>query len=314
MALDGSPLAMSSGGLRRYTEELARAVSGTVLRPEGRFWWSVRLPWLLRDFDVFHGTNFEVPYLPVCPTVMTVHDLSPWRRTEWHSTADRVRTRTPLLLRMGLATMVITPTEAIRRETLAEWNLSPSRVIAVPEAAAAHLRPTGAAPGNYFLFVGTLEPRKNLLGLVSAWQYLRKRFDVELWIAGRRRDDGPELVEQPGLRLLGEVAESELAGLYSGAVAVVYPSLYEGFGLPVLEAMQCGAPVIASTDPALMEVSGGAALHGDLASEMEAVLTKPELRASLVEASLRRASEFSWSRTAELTREVYREAIERWRV
>ncbi len=308
---------MSSGGLRRYTEELAQALGSdtVVLRPNGRFWWSLQLPWHLSrmGFDVFHGTNFEVPYLPVCPSVMTIHDLSPWRYPQWHHAADRVRLRTPALLRLGLATMVITDTEAVRRDVIAEWRISPSQVVAIPIAAATHLRPSGASMANYFLFVGTVEPRKNVPALIAAWRIVRRRFDVELWIAGRHRADAPSLAEEPGLRVLGEVGEADLADLYSQAVAVVYPSHYEGFGLPVLEAMQCGAPVIASEDAALVEVSGGAALHGNMVEEMEALLSKPELRASLVTASLRRAADFSWAKTATLTRAVYGEAIERWR-
>jgi glycosyltransferase involved in cell wall biosynthesis len=117
------------------------------------------------------------------------------------------------------------------------------------------------------------------------------------------------------LRLLGAVAEEELAPLYSGAIAVVYPSLYEGFGLPVLEAMQCGAVVITSRDPAITEVAEGAAIQVDaldtkaLAAAMEAVVRAPESFAELRARALRHAAEFSWERTARKTREVYVAAI-----
>ena len=118
--------------------------------------------------------------------------------------------------------------------------------------------------------------------------------------------------------MLGAVEESELAGLYSGAAAVVYPSLYEGFGLPVIEAMQCGAPVVTTLDPALVEVSGGAALHVEAQdvrawiSALSALLSDPNMRKSRRQLSLQRAKCFSWRETARRTYEVYREAMRRF--
>jgi glycosyltransferase involved in cell wall biosynthesis len=147
---------------------------------------------------------------------------------------------------------------------------------------------------------------------------LSKSHKVDLLLAGRRRDDFRNLPDVDGLRLLGEVPDEELPPLYSGAVAVVYPSFYEGFGLPVVEAMQCGATVISSTDPALREVTGGTALEvpaGDvrqLANAMAALLTQPHLLGTLRERARARAQVFSWRRTARLTREVYEEAQRRF--
>ena len=141
--------------------------------------------------------------------------------------------------------MIITPGEKVRRAAIRQFNLQPERVVAVPEAAAHWFRPVETTPASpYFLFVGTLEPRKNLDKLLEAWHEVRRHYAVDLVLAGRPRADAPELRPEPGLRLAGEVADSELPALslYSGALAFVYPSLYEGFGLPVLEAMQCGAP------------------------------------------------------------------------
>jgi glycosyltransferase involved in cell wall biosynthesis len=122
------------------------------------------------------------------------------------------------------------------------------------------------------------------------------------------------------LRIAGEVPDEELARLYSGALAVLYPSLYEGFGLPVLEAMQCGAAVFLSRDPALLEVAGGAAMAleardaGAWAAAMSSAVEDPGWRSRLRERSLARSREFSWKRTAQLTREVYAEAILRFGV
>ncbi len=175
--------------------------------------------------------------------------------------------------------------------------------------------PLGPPRTPYFLFVGTLEPRKNLERLVEAWRETRKTHLVDLVLAGRVAGRF-QAARKPSrvCDLRGPVPEAELASLYSGALAVVYPSLYEGFGLPVLEAMQCGALVIASKDPAIVEVTAGAAVHveaGDtraLAQALKAVADAPANFSSIRERGLRRAREFSWRRTAERTREVYDQA------
>jgi glycosyltransferase involved in cell wall biosynthesis len=161
------------------------------------------------------------------------------------------------------------------------------------------------------LFVGTREPRKNIARLLEAWRDVRRTSPIDLVLAGRARADSPALPEEPGLRVLGEVPDADLPALYSGALACVYPSLYEGFGLPVLEGMQCGALVITSRDPAILEVSHGAALHVDasdtsaLAEAMRAVAAEPGKFAHLRERAVSRASEFTWRETARRTREVY---------
>jgi glycosyltransferase involved in cell wall biosynthesis len=357
IALDGTPLTVSTGGVARYTLELARALAADF--PQDRYWllsdqilpkpvsfppdvsfppnlgvgsrpktWVERKWWLFglgremarHGVDLFHGTDFSVPYLPRRPSVMTLHDLSPWNRKEWQPDG-RVRRRTPVLLRLGLASMVITPSQAVRREAIRRFGLRPDRVVAVPLAASAGFRRVesrrseGASARPYFLFVGTLEPRKNVGRLIEAWREVRKLHDVDLVLAGRLRTDFTVPAPEPELRLLGAVPEEDLAGLYSGALACVYPSLYEGFGLPVVEAMQCGAVVVTSRDPAIMEVTGGdsvqAAIHVDatdtraLTEALAAVARSPENFADLRERALARAREFTWQRTARLTREVY---------
>lgn len=331
-ALDAAPLALSSGGLRRYAAELSHALAETFpddeftfVRPTpgswiDRRWWLLGLNRELARIraDVFHGTNFEAPYLPLRPSVVTIHDLSPWRDAAWHADAARVRSRAPAVLSLGLATMVITVSEAIRRELICRFRLHPSRVVAVPLAPAAGLRRVEAPSVDpYFLYLGTVEPRKNVPAIVEAWRLVRRDTNAGLVIAGRFRDDAPAIEPEPGLRILGEVPEDRLAPLYSGAIAVLYPSFYEGFGLPVIEAMQCGAMVIASRDAALMEVSGGAAVHAGArdvaawAEAMRAAATQPEWAAAWRDRAAARARDFSWTATARLTREVYEEAIRR---
>ncbi len=353
VALDGTPLTLSSGGLRRYTEELSAAlarnfpqdefwlVSDQRFRmPEGipgnlrqgsgprngaeRRWWLWGLDRELHLLEVvlFHGTDFAVPYLPRRPSVLTLHDLSPWMDAAWHSDADRVRKRTPLLIGLGLATVIVTDSEAVRKQAMDRFRIHPERVRAVPLAASAVFRPI-AVPGtpppgaSYFLYAGTLEPRKNVSGLIAAWREVRRHHPVDLVLAGRRRPDFAQLSSEPGLQIIGEVSDERLAELLAGAMAFVYPSLYEGFGLPVLEAMQCGACVITSRDAAISEVAGGAAIqagsHEELVRAMMEIATEPGMAGVWRERGLRRAAEFSWDRTARLTHEVYEQALRRHR-
>jgi glycosyltransferase involved in cell wall biosynthesis len=351
VALDATPLTLSSGGLRRYTLELSLALAREFpedqfclmsdqpfvpppvdlpnliigSRPRGRLyrrWWLFGLPRELsrHEIGLFHGTDFAVPYLPLRPAVLSLHDLSPWMNPSWHAAAGRVRRRTPVLLGLHLATMVVTGSNAVRTQALDRFGIHPSRIVTVPNAAAPMFRPVPVEPAAvpYFLFVGTLEPRKNIPALLDAWRAVRRNHRVDLVLAGRRRSDFRDLPPEDGLRYLGEVPDEQLPRLYSGAAAVVYPSWYEGFGLPVLEAMQSGACVVTSADPAVREVTGGAAFEapvGDvaqLAGAMAAVLTNPERVADERRRSLSRARLFSWRNSARLTRQVYQEAQRRF--
>jgi glycosyltransferase involved in cell wall biosynthesis len=360
IALDATPLTVPSGGVRRYTEEVTRALAQTF--PEDQFWllsdqsfsapfsrsnvkigqgprsmlerrwwsWGLQGEISRLGIDLFHGTDFAVPYLPLRPSVMTLHDLSPWMEPGWHAESDRVRTRTPMLLRLGLATMVITPSEAVRRAAIERFHLQHDRVIAVPHAAAASFRPVQAPEHDppYLLYVGTLEPRKNIGLILDLWRELRREHPIDLILAGRRRADFPEIPPEPGLRLMGLTPEEQLPRLYSGAIACLYPSYYEGFGLPVLEAMQCGALMIASNDPSIREVAGdgapgasgnaGAILldvrdRGAWLEALRAAIMQTEQMRAWRERAVHRAGEFSWTKTAKLTKAVYEQAIRRFR-
>jgi alpha-1,3-rhamnosyl/mannosyltransferase len=352
IALDATPLLEPTGGVCRYTSELTLALAECY--PEDEFWllsdqsfprldtapvnvkygvgpqstlerrwwlWGLQSEISRLKIELFHGTDFAVPYVPVRPSVLTLHDLSPWLDPAWHAAAERVRARTPVLLRLGLATLLLTPSQAIRREAMARFKVAGDRIVSVPLAASSIFRPVPVAPPRtpFFLFVGTLEPRKNVGLLLETWRAVRKRHKVDLVLAGRRRDDFPDLGVEEGLHLLGAVPNQQLPELYSSCTVCVYPSFYEGFGLPVLEAMQCGAAVIVSQDPAILETSGGAAASCDVRDMkvwidvLTAAVENPAWVAGLREKSLRRATDFSWAKTAEQTREVYEEAIRRFR-
>ncbi|HEY6341838.1 MAG TPA: glycosyltransferase family 1 protein [Bryobacteraceae bacterium] len=357
-ALDATPLIEPTGGIARYTRELALALARefgedqfwmlsdqpvpeiTPAEPnlrvgssprtalERKWWlWGVEREMARRGIELFHGTDFATPYFPRRPSVLTLHDLSPWMCADWqrgtslpNGVGKRVRQRTPILLRLGLATMTITPTEAVRRAAIEKFGLDADRVVAVPLAANPDFHPVEADPPRpYFLFVGTLEPRKNLARLIEAWRWVRAARDIDLVLAGRARSDFTLPPRENGLRVLGAVPEQELARWYSGATACLYPSLYEGFGLPALEAMRCGSLAITSRDPAIMEVASGAAIHVDaedtkaLAEAMMAAAREPAKFQPLRAKAIERAGQFTWQRTARLTREVYEAARRRFR-
>jgi glycosyltransferase involved in cell wall biosynthesis len=340
VCLDATPLTMTSGGLPRYVSELSNALAAEF--PSDRFvlssdqpfsanveqlprpanwlekrWWlcGAELANARAKVTIYHGTNFAVPYFSWRPTVITVHDLSPWLNPAWHADAERVRERSPRMI--GMATMILTPTQAVKKEVIEHFGIEQERIAVTQLAAGAHFRHVSQPTARpYFVFVGTLEPRKNIPKLLDAWRAVRKESDVDLVLAGRRRADFPAIEPEDGLRILGETPETALPALYSNAVAAIYVSEYEGFGLPVLEAMQCGAPVIISRDPALAEVSGGAAMTitdvRTMVAAMQSLLRNPALRSEQSARSLARARDFSWDATARLTHEVYREAISRF--
>ena len=352
VAIDATPLTLSTGGIVRYTRELATALAeqfpedSYILLSDQPFEAPLPCPpnlrrgrpprqWLDRRWwlcgvqgaisrsgaELFHGGNFMVPWLPVRPSVMTLHDLSPWIEASWRGDMRYVRRRAPYQIGLGLATMIITPSEAVRSQAIGRFGIHPSRIKSVPLAAAAWFRPVPVppAPKPYFLFVGALEPRKNLETLLDAWRAVHARHGAELFLAGPVKADFRPPRPEPGLRLLGEVPDTDLPALYSGASACLYPSLYEGFGLPVLEAMQCGALVIASREAAISETAGGAGIlldpgdAGSWAKAMAAAAAKPEAMAGWRVRAVERAKSFSWARSARQTREVYEEAVRRVR-
>ncbi|HWT02211.1 MAG TPA: glycosyltransferase family 1 protein [Pyrinomonadaceae bacterium] len=303
----------------------------------GRRWWSVGLPLYVRQerLDLFHGTNYDVPLWGGRPTIVTVHDLSMFLHPETHEAhlVRRACRRLPMMARR--AAMIITPSESVRRETSEHLGVNPQKVVAVPEAARRSFRPVPAAEAaearrrlkvedEFVLFVGTIEPRKNLLTLARAFDEILRttRLRPQLVIAGREGWLTDELFSylkgadaRDRVRFTGYVSDEDLRALYSSCRAFVYPSLYEGFGLPPLEAMACGAPVITSRVPALLETVGDAARlvpptdHRELARAVVSLLEDPGERERLSSAGLRRAAEFSWEKTARATLDVYREAL-----
>jgi glycosyltransferase involved in cell wall biosynthesis len=325
----------------RTNEPAALAPNLSVIRVPagvlGRRWWSVGLPLYLRRHNValFHGTNFEVPLRGNATRVVTIHDLSLLARPETHERRRvwRARLRLPLMARRADA--VITPTEAVRREAIERFRLPAAKVFAVPEAARERFRPLAfgetaearrrlGAGDEFILAVGTIEPRKNLPTLLRAFEEIlraRPRPGLRLVLAGRagwmRQAWLKQLEGSPARDRVvhtGYVSDADLCALYSSCRLFVYPSLYEGFGLPPLEAMQCGAPVIAARVAAVAEVAGDAARlfepesSEELARALSELLDDEAARGELSARGLRRAAQFSWEQTARRTLSVYAEA------
>jgi glycosyltransferase involved in cell wall biosynthesis len=349
IALDGMPLASQLTGVGHYTAELARNLailapsdSFTLISPGGplrKRWWSLGLPLhLLRNsFDLFHGTNYEVPLWSRRPTVVTIHDLSLLVHPEVHEPAlvRRARWRLPLMAKS--ASKIITPSTSVKNEVCERFGISADKVAVTPEAprTAFKRREDAEVPEllkrlrldrDFVLFVGTIEPRKNLRRLIEAFDHLLRTTSLspKLVIAGGKgwlMDDFDTLIKQKGLEdrvcLTGYLEDEDLCGLYSTCAAFVYPSLYEGFGLPPLEAMACGAPVITSRIPSLMETVGSAARlvdpsnTEDVARAMAEMLSDVKVREHYAELGSNHVRKFSWEQTALETLEVYRSALKR---
>jgi glycosyltransferase involved in cell wall biosynthesis len=257
--------------------------------------------------DVLHCPTYRGPTRSRVPLVVTVHDLAVFRHPEAFNRWTRAYSPRVVPRVLAAAQRVIAVSEFTRQELIELLRVPDEKIRVVPNAVGDEFTNVGeAAEGDYVLAVGTLEPRKNLARLVEAVQRTKR----ELRVVGARGWGGVE-VGGNGVRWLGEVSDKQLARLYRGAACVAYPSLYEGFGIPVLEAMACGAPVVTTRGTAMEEVADGAAVLVDardpaeIAAGIERAATD---RDELVARGLERASQFRWDAVAAATVQVYREA------
>jgi glycosyltransferase involved in cell wall biosynthesis len=322
VSVDVSPLVQTRAGTARYLNGLLRELRRrddveVVPRSFGRgdrvstvvrdgVWY----PFLLgrdRHADVLHCPTYRGPVRPVAPLVVTVHDLAVLRHPEAFNRWSRLYGPRVVPRVLRTAARVIAVSEFTRRELVELLGISEERIRVIPNAVEDAFTHEGPAEtGDYVLAVGTLEPRKNLDRLVEAVRRTR----TELRIVGAAGWGGVE-VEGNGVRWLGEVSDGELARLYRGAACVAYPSLYEGFGIPVLEAMACGVPVVTTRGTAMEEVADGAAVlvdardPADIAAGIARAVAD---RSILVAKGLERARAFRWDTVAAATVDVYREA------
>jgi glycosyltransferase involved in cell wall biosynthesis len=302
-------------------------------RPARLVWEQTVLPLVLRRLriDVLHSTHHHTPIAAAgVRRVVTIHDVTFLVLPGRYPLARRLYMEAVTRASARVADAIITPSRVVRDDVLSKLGVSAERIVVIPYAAAPEFVPADEGtlgrmrskyrlPDRYVLSVGSLEPGKNRARLILAYARLRREgFDCPLVVAGQpawRYEGELELIRSLGLseqvRFLGYVPAEDLPALYSGATLFAFPSLYEGFGLPVLEAMGCETPVVASNTSAIPEVAGDAALLVDprdvnaLAEGMGRLLSDETLRAELRARGLERAQQFSWERTARDTLSVY---------
>lgn len=340
-------------GISRYISELVDGLHG-VMSPEDRLhllgqrmgglqdsplfrilWEQSGMPATIaaQRLDVFHGPISVVPMASRVPGVVTVHDLAflkhpeqvPAKRRNWLIVGTRMSARK--------ADRIITVSESTRHDLLEWLDIPAEKVQAIPLAISPRVkRVTGTSlevfrmkwhvDRPFILAVGTLEPRKNLPTLLRAFAKIKDEIDHQLvlvgpegWLTGELKATLDELSLGDRVRLTGFVSDEELGGWYSAAELFAYPSHYEGFGLPSIEAMRCGAPVLASNTSSFPEVVGDAGLlipptDVDLwAEQMRDLLRDSRQRNALREKGFVRADTFSWQRTAQETYDIYREIV-----
>lgn len=293
----------------------------------GNLWVQIELPFYVRDGLLVSFCNTGP--LAVKRQVVTIHDAAILDHPEWFkaSFVAWYRFLVPRLMRRVIR--VITVSNFSKTRLLEHSGIQEDQIIVLPNGVASYFHPTSpnnidilrqklGLPDRYILVVGSLEPRKNLARLFTAWERLHPKFSkIYLVVAGGKGKAFGDLGfgrVPSGVQLLGYVADEELPALYSGALIFVYPSVYEGFGLPPLEAMACGTPVVTSDTGAIPEVVGEAAIKVNpydveaIACGIRHVLEDSALRENLCRKGWERARRFTWERTAKLTWEVLRDA------
>ena len=304
----------------------------TVLAAQVLHWPMDRL---IPEATLFHATEHLLPSFEHIPTVLTVHDLVFERYPQHHKALNYFYLRAAMPLYCQRASAVIAVSEATKTDLIAFYRLDARKITVIPEATASHFAPQPAElvaavrrrynlPQRYILAVSTIEPRKNLDRLADACGPLIGEGLVDgLVLVGKKGwlYEGflhhlEELPWRKQVILPGFVCEEDLPAIYSGAMITAQPSLYEGFGLPVLEAMACGSPVCASSASSLPEVGGDAARYFDplrteeMTDALRTLLHDTALRAEMRAQGLARAARFSWRYTAEQTLALYERVIQ----
>jgi glycosyltransferase involved in cell wall biosynthesis len=318
VGIDVTPLAQTRAGTARHVRGLLGALAGrpglelqqlsfggpgrAATLARDAVWYPLGIGRAARDLDILHCTTMRGPLRAPTPVVVTVHDLAVFRYPGafplWHRRTGRLALRASV----RAADAVVAVSAFTRNELATLLDVPGDRMRVVPNGVDPVFTPGGeAAEGVYALAVGTLEPRKNLGRAVEA----ARLAGIELRVVGARGWGG---VEVPGW--VGRPGDEELAALIRGARCLLLPSLYEGFGIPVLEAMACGTPVVTSRGGATEEVAGGAAVLVDpldVAAIADGIAEAESRRDELVPLGLERARKFTWERAADAVEALWRE-------
>jgi glycosyltransferase involved in cell wall biosynthesis len=289
--------------------------------------------------DLLHVQYTAPPFTP-CPVVTTIHDLAFEHLPETFKRRSWMQLRLTVRRTARRAARIITVSEYSRQDIIRTYGIAPERITVTPEAASARFSPITnetelsrireryGIQSDYILSLSSIQPRKNLVRLIEAYSCLRRmRPEVKLpklvlagkrgWLESETFRAAKHSEFSSDILFTGYVADAALPALYSGAICFIYPSYFEGFGLPVVEAMQCGVPVITGNRTSLPEVVGKAGLLFDpfdnskLVEAMTRILDSPDLRADLREQGLKRAAGFTWQTTARLTLQTYQLAANR---
>ena len=298
-----------------------------------------KLPTLLGHLgaDAYHSPYYLMPYWTGVPSLVTIHDLIPLRYPRYYTPFQRLAFGVTVRLAARTARRVIADSRATGIDLQRLLGIPEDRIRVVPAAAdprfrictsmeVGRVRTKYDLPAGYVLHLSSGKPHKNLTRLVDAWALLVRRGDTSgrvLVLAGQLSPRYPEAREriaalglESGVRVLGKIPDGDLPALYAGASWFVFPSLYEGFGLPVLEAMACGTPVVCSGTSSLPEIAGDAAITFDpsdtkaIADGLASALADPALREQMREKAVLRAQAFGWERTARMAYQCYEEAVE----
>jgi glycosyltransferase involved in cell wall biosynthesis len=350
IGFDTTPLAVSRSGVGVYTENLLAHLqkgcdngdqivelthrSSSQRKINKTLWMQTLLPWqLMRDpVDICHFTNSVAPLWTPCPTVLTIHDMTLWLYPQHHYRKRLLTMRPFIPAAARRAKAIIAVSESVKADIVRILRVPASKVHVVYSASSERFRrlPAGPAleavrrayslPESFILYVGTIEPRKNLVRLLEAFALTRKdaKLPGNLVMVGARGWKDEEVfatVERLGLQgsvhYLGYLPLDDLVALYNMASVLAFPSLYEGCGLPVLEAMPCGTPVITTCRGGLVEIAGDAAEFVDpmsvesIAHGLHCVLSDPIRQAELRERGYAQAARFSWQAASAQTRRLY---------